>query len=193
MNPKTFPDGNDPNNPVRIYMDGVFDGFHYGHARLFKQGKEKFKHVYLIVGVMSQEDVEKHKGKTLNTRFERVEAIKNCKWVDEVVEGPWITTVEYLDSINAHYVAREDLPYPCGDIADMYAPIKEKGRFLPTERTEGVSTTDLIMRIIRDYEFYVKRNIKKGCTAEELNITNEKYEKLKIQIAIEQEQEKKNN
>jgi len=190
MDPNTFPDGNDPNNPVRIYMDGVFDGFHYGHARLFKQGKDKFKYVTLIVGVCLQDDVEKYKGLTLTTRFERIEAIKNCRWVDEVVDAPWITTVEFLDSIKAHYCARDNLPYPCGDIADLYAPLKENGRFLATERTEGVSTTDLIMRVIRDYEFYVKRNVKKGCTAEDLNITKEKYEEVKKQIAIEQEQEK---
>lgn len=190
MDPKTFPDGNDPNNPVRIYMDGVFDGFHYGHARLLKQGKDKFKHVYLIVGVCMDEDVEKYKGKTLTTRKERMELIRHCKWADEVIDAPWITTVEFLDSIKAHYCARDDLPYPCGDIADVYEPIKTNGRFLATQRTEGISTTDLIMRVIRDYDFYVKRNIKKGCTAEELNITKEKYDEFKKILEQEKENQK---
>ena len=187
MDPKTFPDGNDPNNPVRIYMDGVFDGFHYGHARLLKQGKDKFKHVHLLVGVMLQEDVEANKGKTLTSRYERVESIKNCKWADEVVDGPWVTSLEFLDSINAHYVARDSDPYPCGDIEDMYGEIKKNGRLLPTQRTEGISTTDLIMRVIKDYSYYVKRNIKKGCTAEEMNITKERFEEFKKEMEAEKE------
>jgi len=45
------PDGNDPNNPVRVYADGVFDMYHIGHAKLLRQCKQLFKHVYLIVGV----------------------------------------------------------------------------------------------------------------------------------------------
>ena len=56
------PDGNDPNNPVRIYADGVFDMYHIGHAKVLEQAKKLFKHVYLIVGVSSDEDVLKYKG-----------------------------------------------------------------------------------------------------------------------------------
>lgn len=179
MDTKTFPDGTDPKNPVRIFMDGVFDGFHYGHARLLEQGKKKFNNVYLIVGVCTDKDTHLHKGKTLNTDYERKETIRHCRWADEVVDCPWVVTLEFLDSIKAHYVARDPLPYPYGDMADLYQPIKDAGRFLATERTEGISTTDIIVRIIRDIDFYIKRNINKGCTAEELNITQEKYDEFK--------------
>ena len=29
-------DGTDPNNPVRVYADGVFDMYHMGHARVLE-------------------------------------------------------------------------------------------------------------------------------------------------------------
>ena len=48
---KNLPLGEDPNRPVRLYSDGVYDGFHFGHARQLEQCKKKFKYTYLIVGV----------------------------------------------------------------------------------------------------------------------------------------------
>ena len=44
------------------------------------------------------------------------------------------------------YVAHDDIPYGADEGDDIYAPIKEKGMFLVTQRTEGVSTTGIITK-----------------------------------------------
>jgi choline-phosphate cytidylyltransferase len=190
MEKNNFPDGNDPSNPVRIYTDGVFDCFHYGHAKVLEQCKKMFKNVHLIVGVCTDEDTWKEKAKTVMNYKERSEAVQHCRWTDEVVIGPWVCSMDFLNSINAHYIAHDPEPYPYDDIDDLYSSFKEQGRFLATQRTEGVSTTDLIMRILSDYNIYLERQIRKGCSAKDLNISNMKYLAVKLASVFRKQREK---
>jgi choline-phosphate cytidylyltransferase len=65
----------------------------------------------------------------------------------QVVENaPWAVTPEFLEKHEIDYVAHDDLPYGHGDVADIYEPVKKLGKFLPTKRTEGVSSSDIITR-----------------------------------------------
>lgn len=67
-------------------------------------------------------------------------------------------------------MAHDDIPYKSVDSDDVYAFVKNSGRFYPTQRTDGVSTSDLITRIVKDYDQYLRRNLERGVTAKELGI-----------------------
>jgi choline-phosphate cytidylyltransferase len=132
---------------VRIYADGVFDLFHIGHMRQLQQAKTAFPEVHMIAGVTGNAETHKRKGLTVLSATERAESVRHCKWVDEVIEDcPWIVTAEFLEKHNIDYVAHDDLPYGAAEGDDIYGPIKEKGMFLVTQRTEGLSTTGIITK-----------------------------------------------
>lgn len=43
--------------------------------------------------------------------------------------------------------------------------------FVATKRTPSISTTELIIRIIKDYDIYVRRNLSRGYTNKDMNIS----------------------
>ncbi|KAI9892266.1 MAG: hypothetical protein M1814_001725 [Vezdaea aestivalis] len=158
--------------PVRVYADGVFDLFHLGHMRQLEQAKNAFPETYLIVGVTGDTETHKRKGLTVLSGDERAETVRHCKWVDEVIDDcPWIVTPEFLEKHNIDFVAHDDIPYGADEGDDIYKPVKQEGKFLVTQRTEGVSTTGIITKIVRDYEQYIARQFKRGTSRQELNVS----------------------
>ena len=70
--------------------------------------------------------------------------------------------MDFLKSKNIHYVAHDDLPYGSVGQSDIYYDVKKQGMFRATQRTEGISTSDVILRIIKDYDMYIERSLKRG-------------------------------
>ncbi|XP_031377138.1 choline-phosphate cytidylyltransferase 2-like isoform X2 [Punica granatum] len=179
--------------PVRVYADGIYDLFHFGHARALEQAKKSFPNTYLLVGCCNDEITHKYKGKTVMTEDERYESLRHCKWVDEVIpDAPWVINQEFLDKHKIDFVAHDSLPYAdvSGAGNDVYEFVKAVGRFKETKRTEGISTSDIIMRIVKDYNQYVMRNLDRGYSRKELGVSYVKEKRLRVNMRLKKLQEK---
>jgi choline-phosphate cytidylyltransferase len=111
----------------------------------------------------------------------RCEAVRHCRWVDEVVpDAPWVIDNDFLEKVrptflphdalsptradacflcsrqyNIDYVAHDVDPYGSAGHDDVYAFCKIRGKFLPTRRTPGISTSDLLARLVSGYRHRV--------------------------------------
>ncbi|KAF2590699.1 hypothetical protein F2Q70_00042086 [Brassica cretica] len=250
--------------PIRVYADGIYDLFHFGHARSLEQAKKslvvlslrrmfphcsvsisicvavtvymfvvygshgdsisrnekvhskleygpvrlpiacrwqvvirccrlRFPNTYLLVGCCNDDTTHKYKGKTVMNDQERYESLRHCKWVDEVIpDAPWVINQEFLDKHRIAYVAHDALPYAdaSGAGKDVYEFVKKVGRFKETKRTEGISTSDIIMRIVKDYNQYVMRNLDRGYSREDLGVSFVKEKRLRVNMRLKKFQEK---
>jgi hypothetical protein len=114
-------------------------------------------------------------------------------------------------------VCHDALPYvdTSGTAAsgDVYSHIKSLGKFWETQRTDvggggvtfgvqrvmsrlcpcdwqGVSTSDLIIRIVKDYDKFVRRNLKRGHTGKEMNVPFIKEKVIRLDMAVDDNKEK---
>ncbi|WKY12917.1 hypothetical protein Q1695_004046 [Nippostrongylus brasiliensis] len=148
--------------PVHIFTEGIFDLFHFGHVRMFRQLKEAFPNVKLTAGICSDELVQRFKGPLVMTFEERFASLKSCPYVDQVVDyGMYWATLELLDELEADLMAHDAAPYACDDGSDCFKPFKDADRFISTVRTENISTTELIQRILDRHEVFCDRNAKR--------------------------------
>ncbi|KAN0081913.1 hypothetical protein V8E54_003211 [Elaphomyces granulatus] len=147
--------------PVRVYVHGVWDLFHYGHVhvRCLDLAKNTIPNTYLIVGVTEDNDTLKAKGLTVMSGAERAEVVRACKHVDEVIEDcPPVLLPDFMEEYNIDYFAHHDEPLPLG-YSDPYEFVKRDGKFLVIPRTKGISSTSIVTRIIRDRDKYIARSI----------------------------------
>lgn len=120
---------------------------HFGHANQLRQAKAMGD--WLVVGVHSDAEIMRHKGPPVFNEQERYKMVRAIKWVDEVVENaPYITTMDTMDEHGCDFCVHGNDITLDEDGLDTYRYVKEAGRYKECRRTEGVSTTDIVGRML---------------------------------------------
>lgn len=127
---------------TKILTFGVFDYFHIGHLRLFKQCKEYAD--FLIVAVQNEEYILKYKpeAKILYTTEQRVEILSALKIVDEVVVYDTVSP-ETLKTIDFDILALGE-----DHIGERFTVVEnwcvENGKkIVRLKRTQGISSSQI--------------------------------------------------
>ncbi|RWR80318.1 Cytidyltransferase-like domain-containing protein [Cinnamomum micranthum f. kanehirae] len=167
-----------------------------GIDRYFKpceQAKKSFPNTYLLVGCCNDQVTQMYKGKTIMTATERYESLRPCRWVDEVIpDATWVITQDFIDRHKIDYVAYNALPYAdaSGAGKDVYEFVKAAGKFKETKRKDEISTSDIIMRILKDFNQYVMRNLARGYSRKDLGVSYVKEKQLRVNMGITKLREK---
>ena len=126
----------------KILTFGVFDYFHLGHLRLFKQCKMHGD--YLIVAVQDSNEILKYKpnAKIMYSNEERMEIIKELKLVDEVIIYRGLS-IETLKSIDFDILALgEDHKGGRFDIAEQWC-IESQKKVVRLKRTPNICSSEI--------------------------------------------------
>jgi choline-phosphate cytidylyltransferase len=131
---------------IRVYVDGLFDGFHAEHALRLRQAKLSFPVVYLMVGVFADELCQLYESPATLSHAERCEVVRHCRWVDEVVtDAPWVLDEQFALHHRIDYVALDEgtsVDPKCDKIRlGGYDSMKKLGKVIPTRRTIGLAST----------------------------------------------------
>lgn len=137
----------DESQPVRGYIDGCFDIMHSGHYNAIRQAKSLCD--VLVVGVHSDPEIEENKSVPVMRQKERYALLDHIKWIDEILpDVPYSPEIATLDKARASFcVHGDDMPVNSQGFC-AYDEMKHAGRLRIVKRTEGVSTTDLIGRLL---------------------------------------------
>ncbi len=123
--------------PIKVITYGTYDLLHQGHINLLRRAKELGD--YLIVGVTS-DSFDRGRGK-LNVRnnvLERVEAVKDTGYADEVIIEDYLG--QKIDDIQKYDI---DIFAIGSDWVGKFDYLNEYCKVVYLPRTEGISSTML--------------------------------------------------
>ena len=131
----------------RLWIDGCFDFFHHGHTGVMLQSRRLGNE--LLVGLHSDEDIAANKGPTVMNLEERIAAVDACRFSTKCVpHAPYVTSIPWISHYGCRYVTHGDDITSDASGNDCYRFVKKAGRMKIVPRTPGISTTDLVGRML---------------------------------------------
>jgi ethanolamine-phosphate cytidylyltransferase len=120
---------------------------HSGHFNAIRQAKALCD--VLVVGVHSDDEITENKALPVMKQAERYALLEHVKWIDEILHDvPYSPEIATLDRARADFcVHGDDMPVNSQGVC-AYDGMRDAGRLRIIQRTEGVSTTDLIGRLL---------------------------------------------
>jgi len=136
-----------PAAPTRGYIDGCFDIMHSGHYNAIRQAKCICN--TLVVGIHSDAEIEENKALPVMKECERYALLEHIKWIDEILQDvPYSPELATLERARADFcIHGDDMPVNSQGVC-AYDEMRLAGRLRIVKRTEGVSTTDMIGRLL---------------------------------------------
>jgi cytidyltransferase-like protein len=121
----------------RVMVDMSATIIHHGHIRLLKKAAELGS---VVVGLTTDNEIKGKKGYQPELQFKhRREILEALKYVDEVVETPWLITNDVLDKHSIDLLLHGD------DNSNLI----DKNRLKIEPRTDGVSSSEIIQGSLR--------------------------------------------
>ena len=122
----------------RILVDMSATLIHHGHTRLLAKASKLGK---VIVALTSDSEIIAKKGYKPEISFEgRKEVLESIKYVDEVIQSPWLIDEKFLEEHNIDLLVHGH---------DNSNPINEK-KLITFPRTNDISSSKIREAVIRN-------------------------------------------
>ena len=132
---------------THILIPMVADLFHYGHVAFLQKVREDNPDGVICIGLIPCSIVETYKRKPIMNFDERKKALESCKYVDSILELNQLELTEhFLLKNNIDLVIHAHNTDEHEKYSFFWKNIPYK--FIRYDYTKGISTTDVIERVI---------------------------------------------
>jgi ethanolamine-phosphate cytidylyltransferase len=127
------------------FIDGCFDGFHYGHVHALFQSKQHCENLY-SASHCDEEILKAKKTLPIFSYKDRIRFLENCRFIDKCfAHVPYNTSLSVINGFGC------DIFFHGSDGIDKF-PLNElnkAGKLCVYNRTNGISTSNMLLRFMQ--------------------------------------------